>query len=281
MTPNVQHIRELCRELTEPIIERHLARLPAELRDRLTDQQIADQLRAVARLSNDNPVEVAIEAVDDGQFACTVIAFDHAFEFSLIAGSLSGVGFNIEAGWVHTLAPAPADDARPRRVDPRLFRRRPGKPHAPGPRDPHHVPIIIDVFVGRPDPDLADRPRDAWCDEVRQAISQVIRLLDRGDEASVQTAKKLVNERVTARLARLASTPAPMLFPVELDIRRLENQRIRLTLTAQDTPAFLYALSTALSLRGLTIDRVQIIIYFPKLIDVRANWDVEQDFILD
>ena len=23
------------------------------------------------------------------------------------------------------------------------------------------------------------------------------------------------------------------------------------------------------------------IIYFPKLIDVRANWDVEQDFILD
>lgn len=259
MASNAQQIHELCADLPESVIERHLARLPDEVRERFTHQQIADQLRAVTRLSNDNPVEVSVEADDDGHFTCTVIAFDHPFEFSLIAGSLAGTGFNIEAGWVYTLAPGPRSPATPRRVDPRALRRRPGKSQTPQRRDPHDVPIIIDVFLGRPDTDLADAPVDAWREQVREAITQAIGLLDKRDEASVQQAKRLVNERVTSRLAKLATTPEPMLFPVELDIQRIEDRGIRLTITAQDTPAFLYAMSTALSLRGLTIGRVQII----------------------
>lgn len=259
MPSRVAKIQKLCGQLPAAVIERHLARLPGELLDRSSDQQIAHQLQCVSRLSNDNPVEVMLEQADDDQLACTVIAFDHPFEFSLITGSLAGAGFNIEAGWVHTLPPAPRQAPATGRpgVLPR-FRQRLARPAAARQRDPHDVPIIIDVFLGRPGADLADLPPEDWLARVRNAIVEVITLLDKGDDASVQTAKKLVNERVTARLANMAAAPQPRLFPVDLDITRLENRRIRLRLTAQDTPAFLYALSTALSLRGLGIDRVRI-----------------------
>ncbi len=260
MPQRIAQIQKLCGQLPAEVIERHLARLPSELRDRFSDAQIARQLQCVARLGNDNPVEVMLEPADDGQVACTVVAFDHAFEFSLITGSLAGAGFNIEAGWVHTLPPVPREAPTTGRagVLPRFLQRLPGRSAAARQRDPHDVPIIIDVFLGRPDADLADLPREEWFTRVRDGIIEVITLLDKDDDASVQKAKKLVNERVTARLASMPSAAQPRLFPVELDIRRLENQRIRLTLTAQDTPAFLYALSTALSLRGLSIDRVRI-----------------------
>jgi [glutamine synthetase] adenylyltransferase / [glutamine synthetase]-adenylyl-L-tyrosine phosphorylase len=260
MSRRIAQIQKLCAPLPAEVIERHLARLPRELRDRFSDRQIAQQLQCITRLDNANPVEVMLEPTDDGQVACTVIAFDHPFEFSLITGSLAGAGFNIEAGWVHTLPPAPRDAPAAGRsgVLPRFLQRLPRRSTAARQRDPHDVPIILDVFFGRPDADLADLPRDQWFQRVRDGIVEVITLLDKADDASVQKAKKLVNERVTARLANMASAAQPRLFPVELDIRRLENQRIRLTLTAQDTPAFLYALSTALSLRGLSIDHVQI-----------------------
>jgi len=83
-------------------------------------------------------------------------------------------------------------------------------------------------------------------------------LLDRGEPESIEAAKTRVNELVTDRLADLEQQPAPDLFPDTLEVASVEDRRYRLRVDAQDTPAFLYALSTALSLQGLVIENVAI-----------------------
>ncbi|MFH1707159.1 MAG: hypothetical protein ABIF71_04490 [Planctomycetota bacterium] len=62
---------------------------------------------------------------------------------------------------------------------------------------------------------------------------------------------------VAGRLADLALAPQQALLPVGIDLDRAEGCT-RLRVTAPDTPAFLYALSTALALRGIGVERVSI-----------------------
>jgi glutamate-ammonia-ligase adenylyltransferase len=83
-------------------------------------------------------------------------------------------------------------------------------------------------------------------------------LLEQGDEGSVEEAKQRVNEMVVRRLAHLQSFSPPVLYPVRLEIDNQSPAWTRLTVVSEDTPAFLYALSTALSFHGLLIEHVRI-----------------------
>ena len=92
-------------------------------------------------------------------------------------------------------------------------------------------------------------------------------MLDRGDPHSIERAKHRVNELVTELLVSLESVGEPMLLPVRMDIEPAPGGaagHARLTIVAQDTPAFLYSLSTALSLRGLSIERVRLSVLLTK-----------------
>src|SRR5207249_5588818 len=73
-----------------------------------------------------------------------------------------------------------------------------------------------------------------------------------------ERAKRLVNERVTQRLKeRATATPQQPPWPIDVVVEQLP-QATRMRLRAPDAPAFLYALSTALSLHGFQINRTRI-----------------------
>ncbi len=117
-------------------------------------------------------------------------------------------------------------------------------------------PVILDYFVGTLLGPLTDF--DQWAQLFKPALVEAIRLLDQNQEETVQRAKRLVNERVTqwlkARQSQRAGTSSAA--PVSLDVTVEPLPRsTRLRLRAPDTPAFLYALSTALSLHGLQINK--------------------------
>ncbi len=249
MTQLHQEIARHCEELSSEMIDLHLKRVPDDYLEAFTPEVIGDHLRAIDRLSENHPVEVMIQPLEDNRIACTVIAFDHPFEFSLITGTLAGASVNIESGDVYTLE-AVNRSRHTRRHSP-MHRSRIE-------RNACTDAIIIDRFTGRRDAIQTDREHDDWANRLVKTINDVIALLEKADDASIQQAKQLVNESVTNRLAGMSAHAQPKLFPVDIDIRETESQRIRLVITGQDTPAFLYALSTALSLRGLSIDRVRI-----------------------
>jgi len=268
-------IQSLCPEIALDVVEAHLARLEPAYLERFDASRIAEHLRRLSLLSDQHPVEVLFG--DRGSVVeCTILAFDHPFEFSLITGVLAGLGFRIESGEVFTLKrpPESARRSRDRGAVQRALRRRGSA--AARTRDPHRQPVIIDSFQG----ELASSETDfqAWSQRCREALVEVITLLDRADEESVTRAKQRVNELVTQCLGSLGSAPNELLLPVKLTIDPVhpppsvpgsakdsspavtagEGARTRLNIVAQDTPAFLYSLSTALSLHGLTIERVHI-----------------------
>ena len=244
-----QAVRPLCADLDAGRVEQHLGRLEDAYLGQFDQDAVASHVHCLAKLTDRNPVEVLVEDLGDRTARCTVLAFDHPFEFSLITGVLAGTGFNIEHGDVFTLRRLPSPPA-PRA---RRGQQRPGK-RRPPPRDGLRQSVIIDCFAGRYAPTDSF---DTWADAFTASITEVIGLLDKADAPSVKQAKHRVNELVTGQLAKLESTVAVML-PIQIDIDQVGSSRTRLRIVGQDTPAFLYSLSTALSLYGLSIQHVQI-----------------------
>ena len=267
MKPDLQQILALCPKLNPGIAQQHLDRLEDAYLQRFELDIIAAHLKGIASLSAHSPVVVMVAKSDRNETAgeCTVLAFDYPFEFSLISGVLAGSGFRIESGDVFTLQrPALRPNRRPRnshrnwnknahyRAGEHGLRRRERI------RDPFQQRVVIDHFRGQFDLGFQFESASA---QLKDAMCEIIGLLDRGDDESVDRAKRRVNEMVTEHLSRLESDRKPVLSPVDLKIDQVDQttpNRTCLRIVAQDTPAFLYSLSTALSLQGLSIEHVRI-----------------------
>jgi glutamate-ammonia-ligase adenylyltransferase len=236
----------LCKNVDAGVVRSFISRLSDDYLERFDPATIAGHIQALNRLSKENPVEVLVKQEPDGQISVAVLAFDHPYEFSLITGMLASSGFAVESSDAYTLSRSkssatPRSAARLRRGSER-------------PRDPRTASLIVDQFYGRLLGPLTDFKK--WLDSFEPALVQVLRLLDAGDEQSTEQAKGLVNERVTQWLKwrNQAEAEAAEEDTSGVTIERMP-QFTRLRLHAPSKPAFLYSLSTALSLHGLQIER--------------------------
>ncbi len=233
MKPALHELQALCPELPPALLAEHLARLDDNYFDFFQPAQMQRHLRALAALSPAAPSAVIFEPGPGRRMACTVMAYDYPALFSLITGLLAAGGFNILAGEIFTYAR--------RRPD----ARKTDAPAAGGRR------LIIDYFAGELD---AAADAAGWPAAFEKSIGTTIALLENG---KIEDARRRVNEMVAARLAELRLADLPVLYPVTLDLRPAEDFT-RLQVMAQDTPAFLFAMSSALALQGMSIERVRI-----------------------
>ena len=247
MKPSLQKLRALCPGIGEEFVRDHLARLGNEYFERFDLDQIAAHVGRLARLSPEHPAEVLLSQRWDGTVDCTLLAFDYPFEFSLITGVCSGLGYSVLSGDVFTYERAvPWAGGRPRSRGAaaaasaaRVFRRRRN----------------IDQFSGTC---TVAVPFGAWSRELRIRLLEIIPLLEQGDDDALEAAKRRVNEWVTERLAAAPARQRQVLYPVQLKIENDTPRFTRLKVVSQDTPAFLYSLSTAVSLHGFSIEAVRI-----------------------
>jgi glutamate-ammonia-ligase adenylyltransferase len=183
-----------------------------------------------------------IDARKDGLVDCTVVAFDYPSEFSILTGILSAMGFSILSGDIFTYAPFPKDYPRPKGLTAgeweSLRRRR-----------------IVDRFTGTLEAAIS---RASWQEDFRARVNKVILLLEQGDATRVHEARHTVNEMVVRRLAQIHADSLPVLYPVSIDLDNDPAGFTRLKVVSQDTPAFLYSLSNALSLHRVSIEHVRI-----------------------
>ncbi|MEX0744865.1 MAG: hypothetical protein WD118_04620 [Phycisphaeraceae bacterium] len=254
MAVDVQSIVAHCSSLAAERVEAMLRRVDDEYLHRFDPATVAIHFQHLLQLSKDQPVRTLLAQDEDGHVVCTVLAFDHPFEFSLLTGVLAGTGLSIVAGDVFTLPPVKDD---PKATAPTRRRRIGGRRWMlPTGSDPNRRGLIVDHFVGR----LVDEDGtfEAWRQRFEPAVREAIVQLESGEDRSIERAKKRVNEMVTQRLLELDTPPEKLLLPVDLDLTPLAENQTRIAIVGEDTPAFLYTLSTALSLRGLDIRRVRI-----------------------
>ncbi|MGD0766942.1 MAG: hypothetical protein ABSB42_01835 [Tepidisphaeraceae bacterium] len=224
-----------------------LGRVEAEYLETFEPAALARHLKALTKLSAQNPAEVLLESGRDGLIDCVVLAFDHPFEFSSLTGVMAGTGYSIERSDAFTLRRVKSAQKKEKLDRRQLLPRR---------RDPMSDAVILDYFQGRLLGPLENF--SAWAKAFKPIIVETMGLLDQEQEESTDRAKRLVNERVTQWLKarRKADPRLPALVSLEVEVEQLAGAT-RLRLRAPNTPAFLYALSTALSLHGLQIDKTR------------------------
>jgi glutamate-ammonia-ligase adenylyltransferase len=247
MKPDIETLRAGCPETEQAFLEGHLARLDDRYFSRFAEKEVIQHVRGLSGLTAEQPVRLLLRAPEGGEAACTVLAYDYPSEFSIITGILAGMGFSILSGDVFTYE----------RVAPRTPEG-PGRGRTRGGRvrgDPIKRRRIIDHFTGLPETPLTF---ETWAGELRERMSDIIGLLERGDESSVTEAKHRVNEMVVKRLAHIEMDRYPVLYPMQIEVDNGSGPLTRLKVVSEDTPAFLYALSNALSLQGILIEQVRI-----------------------
>ena len=247
MKPSLAILKDGCPGVDEVLLQEHLTRLSDEYFASFDHEQVCSHLNGLARISPENPVEILLKLSTDDRVDCTVLAFDYPGLFSIITGVLAGMGFNILSGHVFTYQRSthqPSPKSRRMRVSRRISF-----------QDPLARRRIVDHFSGVIRTSLSF---EIWQNAFKTRLADIIALLETGDSDSAAEAKHRVNEMVVERLAHLQMDAPPVLYPVQIEVDNQSGPFTRLKIVSEDTPAFLYALTNALSLHSVSIEHVLI-----------------------
>ncbi len=253
MKTTEESLRALCPEVEKRLIREHLSRLEDRYFDYFTESQIAEHISNLYSLSSRQPLRLLVRPQPQGRLECTVLAFDYPGEFSLITGILAASGFNINSGEVFTYSehhPEPAAS----RPGGRTFSARLRKSRTTA-SDLLRRRRIIDHFSGSLESSVS---LEIWETRLRSRLLEMVSLLERGDAGSLERARQRVNELVARSLSTLSLQPEAVLYPVQIEAVQRPDGATVLRVVAQDTPFFLYALSTALALRSIFIESIRI-----------------------
>src|ERR1044072_1130063 len=95
----VDRVSALCPEAGAETVRAILGRAEEGYVENFSAEEIARHVKAITALSAERTAVVLIEREKGGSepIRCTIVAFDHPFEFSSITGVMAGTGFNIES----------------------------------------------------------------------------------------------------------------------------------------------------------------------------------------
>lgn len=238
-------IETLCPDLHPETIEDFFCRMDQDYFSLYTPFEISTHIRLSCTLDPEHPVKLMIIPREKGRFDIIIIAFDYFSEFSIICGLLASFDLDIQAGNIYTLT---------------------GKIPEQGELSPQHDrdlgnagPIssfakIVDIFNVRlwrgETFDILEQ------EELEKELNTLIVLLREG---MFQEARERLTLRLVEHLERIKDQFSGILYPVEV---RFDNHASRewtlMDIHSKDTPAFLYAVSNALSIRDIYIHKVRI-----------------------
>ncbi|MFO7781463.1 MAG: glutamate-ammonia-ligase adenylyltransferase, partial [Spirochaetia bacterium] len=132
----------------------------------------------------------------------------------------------------------------------RSWYRRAGSFPAPAAQPPTRY--IVDRFRGTP-----RAPLETWSTEVTTKAREYLGLLHRGTQESYNETKRRITEEVASALDRFPVRQERALYPVEVDVEP-GGTTTQMRVSGVDTPFFLYALSSALVLHDMSVERVEI-----------------------
>lgn len=248
-------------------IDRFLQQFPDRYYEKFSPEELALHLESIESLGPNTPVAVDVrrDEPESENLQITVIGYDYPGEFSVITGLLSAYGVNVSAGDVYTSignttasnsgATEPGNtlshrQLRERRRSIARQRIRRFKRHESG-GGPARV--IVDRFNAS-----AESAPSQWEPEFRQKLHYLSQLLLRNTDQSLEEAKQKLHEEVAAALSKRRSLGAQNLYPVQLEVEQTESNVTRMKVLSEDTPFFLYALSTAFALHDISIEHVKI-----------------------
>jgi glutamate-ammonia-ligase adenylyltransferase len=240
---SVRHAVESIEPTLDPAaLDEHFGRVDEGYLERHSPGQIARHVRLSAQLGTSRPVRVEVRPVDECDYEVTVVAYDYFGELALLCGLLTSFGLDIRSGRIYTFGAA-AGRPTPARRGSSAGRRRPRVA----------ATKIVDVFVVRPvDGVVFGAEQHAELAGETEALFKLV------SEGALSAARDRLNRRLVERLETGRSRFARATDAVRVSFGAASDADWTvMEVRAQDTPAFLYALANALSLRGVYIHHVE------------------------
>jgi glutamate-ammonia-ligase adenylyltransferase len=243
----METFRSLCPGVDEDIIRDFLSRMDPEYFEQFDPGAVAQHIHMAGQLDPDHPCRVSISLRPDGSSEVVVVAYDYFSEFAGICGLLSAFDLDIREGSIYTfresaasgssLPPHPSIPAKRRQqVRPGITRKK--------------IVDVFHVFPLAPDSFTPERQRQFVI-----KLETMMRLLD---EQSFTEARRMVERGLVETLGKRRSTFSGLLNPIDI---RFDNQASDsdtvMDIRSLDTPAFLFALSNALAMRGIYIHKAR------------------------
>lgn len=194
----------------------------------LRHAQILDTLSAVS------PVLAEATSIPDGQFRLTVCGYDQPGDLAMVCGLLFACGFDIISGHAFTTDHILDDSTSDREQS------------LPG----DAIPKFVDVFILRP-------PCDAVLSEVWKGFqNNLTSLVTLARDGHLRKAQARLADKVAEAFHDAPASPG-MLLPIEIELDNDQSDRFTvLSISAEDTPGFIYELSSSLTLLGYDIHRM-------------------------
>ena len=242
-------LQGFCPHVDPTVLKDFLDRMDPDYFSQFSPKIIAKHLTLANALTPETPCRLHAEK-DGGLYRLTVVAYDYFAEFSTICGLLSAHGLDIREAHVFTYRddPVPSPSFQPpRRMQTRQWPIRP-----PRQRPGLSRKKVVDVFR------LHVLPWARFNEEIRQELSReltdMIRLLESQD---IQKVRHYVNRKLVETLEQRQASAR--VRPVEIFFdNALSARETVVDIRGVDSPAFLYAFTNALTMRGLYLSKATI-----------------------
>ncbi len=224
----ISEIKTITPDIDEQKIRAFLESADQEYRDSAVTERIVEHFQAVESITDTNPLRLLFRNTDDIT-EITVITMNFDSIFSIICGTLSAKGLSVISGSCHTLAD-----------------------NTPGRKRSLSCRKIIDIFHV---PEIRQKNVK---DGLFESLEQAVHLIIDNPAGGTEKACAMVREMAARRLLSVSMPVNRLLLPIDIEVRELENNLLRFTVRSEDTPFFLYSLSSAMSSSGISIEQVDI-----------------------
>ena len=246
-------LEKLSHQIDPTIIKDFLDRMDPDYFSQFPPRTVAEHVALANTLTLESPCALHVQpAHDAGRYLFTVVAYDYFAEFATICGLLSAYGFDIGEAHVFTYQDSPAPSP------PLPSLRRMQAPKWPIRRH-HERPglsrkKVVDVFQVHLLPGIAFNAEIEQ--ELSRELTKMIRLLE---ARKIQEVRNGVNRKLVETLGQRNPAASALVSPAEIFFNNTCSARETvLDIRGTDSPAFLYAFTNALTMRGLYLSKATI-----------------------
>lgn len=244
-------LERLSPHIDATIIKDFLDRMDSDYFLEFSTRTVAEHVTLANTLTPEDPCTLLVQpATDPDRYRLTIVAYDYFAEFATICGLLSAYGFDIREALVFTYRddPVPASKFVRRVQAPKWPIRRPRQ------RPGLFKRKVVDVFRVHL---LPGTTFDAVVEqELSRDLSNMIRLLE---SRNLQEVRNYVNRKLVETLGQSKTATSALVHPVEILFNNARSPRDTVVdIRGTDSPAFLYAFTNALAMRGLYFSKAVI-----------------------
>lgn len=199
-----------------------------------TDDEILRHSKMLDALSDEEPVLVYATTAQDNQFRLTVCGYDQSGDLAMVCGLLFAYGFDIVSGNAFTTEHI-LDSANAISDESFAFEK---------------TPKFVDVFLL--EPSIGSVSGDVWS----RYQNDLKTLVSLARDGRLRSAQAKLAEYVAAAFRDSPALPG-MLLPIDIEIDNEQSEHYTvLRISAEDTPGFIYELTSSLTLLGYDIHRM-------------------------